>query len=80
MSKHKPPRQPSTASVIASAGVAKPDNALTAVLAEKVKLRLELIARLEHQQVLELRARLAKLPPVPQPDGPTDHEPPANED
>lgn len=78
MSKHKPPRQPSTASIIA--GAAKPDSTLTAMLAEKVKLRLEIVRRLEHQQVLELRARLAELPPIPQPDGPPDHAPPANEE
>lgn len=71
MSKHRPPTSPASAST----GAATPDSAITAILSEKVRLRLEIVRRLEYQQVLDLRARLAELPPIP-----PDHEPPANED
>jgi hypothetical protein len=48
------------------------DSPATAIMAEKIRIQLELLRRQAYQDVLVLRARLAELPPVPE-----DHEPKA---
>lgn len=42
-----------------------PGSTAASILAEKVKVRLEIIARQEYQDLLKLRAELAALPPIP---------------
>ena len=43
--------------------------AATAIMAEKIRIQLELLRRQNYQDLLALRAKLAQLPPAPE-----DHE------
>ena len=63
MSKPKPPHTPTSQG-----------SAVTAVMRETIRLRLELIRRMEYRDLQALKARLAELPPVPE-----DTPSPANE-
>jgi hypothetical protein len=45
------------------------DSPATAIMAEKIRIQLELLRRQSYQDLLALRAKLAQLPPVPE-----DHE------
>jgi hypothetical protein len=63
MSKPKPPHTPASRPADPSA----PGSSATAVLREIVRTRLELIGRMEYRELQSLKAQLAELPPVPEP-------------
>jgi len=72
MSKHRPP-QPTPASTKTS--TITPDSSLVTLLRAKIEVRQEMLRRLAYQELQDLEAELARMPPIPSP------EPaPANED
>jgi hypothetical protein len=73
MSKPKPPHTPASR----PADPPAPGSSATAVMREIVRNRLELVRRLEYRELQSLKARLAELPPVPEPQ--PEEPPPSND-